>query len=108
MVCETICAGHAVINQEMHTVDENRYQYFFGNHEYQALLREAEQAQLVAYIRRLQRKSKGIYPLWLVVLLSRLSAALIASGTHLQDQLAKAGSLQPPAGEQPHQYSYGD
>lgn len=89
-------------------MDENLYHYFLAQQDYQNLLREAEHARLVARIRRQQRRAEGVYPPWLANLLSRLSAALISAGTRLQDELINAGSLQPPAGEQPHPYSYGD
>ena len=89
-------------------MDELRYHYMLRNEEYHALLREAEHARLVARILRSRRRLEGVYPPWLARLLSRLSAALIATGQRLQDQLAKTGSLPPAAGEQQHQYSYGD
>ena len=86
-------------------MDEMRYQSILKNEPYQALLREAAQARLVARIRRAE---SNVYPAWITYLLVRLSAALIAAGTRLQARLNTPASLPQIPCEQQRQYSYGD
>lgn len=89
-------------------MDELRYHTILKNDAYQALLQEAEQARLVARIRRGQRGAANGYPAWLAYLLARLSKALIDAGTRLQSRLNAPGSQPQVPCEQLRQYSYGD